>query len=234
MPRQSSLPHDLARQSLGLPTVSSPARTPLTAPAGKLSLYYITDSLSYFYLIFFKIWIACNCYISTKLNLICTGFGIKDSEGNCQKSVFWDPVGGILLWPQEKSKLPSNYSFSADLIHRLSAPDKKVRSPASTSVSVGGPWVSSLNYILALPRLIFNFISQCFFFPCCLSQVNRQLHYLDVRRSSVPTDISLELLRRLTEQPSVPGRSSSNNNNNNNSNNNGKSRNSRVKKVLRR
>ncbi|XP_052129533.1 uncharacterized protein LOC113204894 isoform X3 [Frankliniella occidentalis] len=160
MPRQSSLPHDLARQSLGLPVSSSPAQTPLTAPAG---------------------------------------FGLRDSDGNCQKSVFWDPVGGILLWPQEKSKLPSNYSFSADLIHRLSAPDKKVRSPASTSVSVGA------------------------------SCVNRQLHYLDVRRSSVPTDISLELLRRLTEQPSVPGRSSSNNNNSN-----GKTRNSRVKKVLRR
>ncbi|XP_034231966.1 uncharacterized protein LOC117639963 isoform X4 [Thrips palmi] len=166
IPRQSSLPHDLARQSQGLPASSSPASTPVTAPAG---------------------------------------FGLKDSEGNCQKSVFWDPVGGILLWPQEKSKLPSNYSFSADLIHRLAAPDKKVRSPASTSVSVGAPWV------------------------------NRQLHYLDVRRSSVPTDISLELLRRLTEQPSGPGRSSSNNtNNNNNNNSNGKSRNSRVKKVLRR
>lgn len=69
---------------------------------------------------------------------------MKDNEGNCQKSVFWDPIGGILLWPQEKSKLPSNYSFSADLIHRLAAPEKKVRSPASTSVSVGAPWVSQV------------------------------------------------------------------------------------------
>lgn len=34
MPRQSSLPHDLARQSLGLQTSASPAHTPLTAPAG--------------------------------------------------------------------------------------------------------------------------------------------------------------------------------------------------------
>ncbi len=84
---------------------------------------------------------------------------MKDSDGNYQKSVFWDPVGGILLWTQEKSKLPSNYTFSADLIHRLSAPDKKVRSPASTSVSVGPSCVCHLqtlynNFICYLLLLI--------------------------------------------------------------------------------